>query len=1094
MKAKHYSEIIDTNRRLYKLNKNWRHALGESPGFYKPYFDDSSWDLVDIPHDYSIDKKYSRAGEAQSAYKLGGVGLYRKSFYIKDKKRVLIAFDGIYCDCDIYLNGKFLASHHHGYAPFMVDLTDFLYYDRENILAIRVDNPIPTSRWYSGSGIFRDVDLILADDIYFKEIKINDIGLEENKADVTLKIKASLENKGKNQEKIRISHKLIYDNKVIKTYESEYFTINPAEDLKLESNFQIKYPRLWSPDSANLYKIQSTIEKNGEVLDIVTNDYGFRYLSTSSQNGLKLNGKPIKLKAVCLHHDQGALGAADHYRSILRQVLIMKDMGANAIRVTHNPASSKLIDIANKYGILLIEEIFDGWIIDKNNDYNDYSRFFDKKIGPSYLLNSKEEMTWAEYDLKETLRRNYNSPAIIAYSLGNELMCGTNQSKRKEYLKIAKNLITWAREIDQKRFLTIGDNSLRDGYDPVLLEIEEEISINNGLVGLNYCYSEKYDQIHKDHPNWILWQSESASAINSRSTYDRLGGDLRDDFRLTSFDDSKVAWGNLAAEAWYDVINRDFLMGEAIWTGFDYLGEPTPYNAIARGFPYGKNAPRSSFFGLVDTAGFAKDSYYFYRAQWNDKDTTTHILPAWNEKELGALAKNVPLTVYTNAWAVDLIFTDSNGKKKSLGKKYMEEVKTPAGFAYKKLEGENGHKALYMTWHMPYEKGKIEAISYDKDEKIIENTVGRSKIWTPGDETFIKLHAFYPYFSDDNEKINYITIDLVDKNGQIKIDARDEIFVEVSNNARILALDSGLQTDHEPFKTNHKKAYGGRLLAIVEAAESGPVIVKANGKNLKESQIEIEAKGEFKKSSSIEYDKYLLTFDDETYPEKFIQDSKSWDLVEINKDDDFASYRSFDENIPITLYMKNIKKDARLMTYEMGIFEGEDPILPKSLPLIDNDWEIFYHGKDVDYEAFDKDYFMKNGSFTLKSSLSLCGNTYNGEVKIKKLLEKYRLDAYIEDFALRQERNENQAFFAFDTQQVFGQIEIISASTIEDISFLIGESEDEDTFKVIIPEKIIKEAGTTTYDFGIFAATFIKIKGSIENIDKIRLRSLRIKL
>lgn len=1093
MKTKHFTEKIDTNRRFYKLNKNWRHALGEAPGFYKPYFDDSSWEIVDIPHDYSINRNYSRAGEAQSAYKLAGIGLYRKSFYIGNKKQVLIAFDGIYCDCDIYLNGKYLANHHHGYAPFMIDLTDFLYYDRENILAIKVDNPIPTSRWYSGSGIFRDVDLILTDDIYFKEIKINDIGLEENKADVTLKIKANLENKSKNQEKIRISHKILYDNKIIKTYESENFTINPTEDLNIESNFQIKYPKLWQPDSPHLYKIQSTIEKNGQVLDRVTNDYGFRYLSASSQSGLKLNGKAIKLKAVCLHHDQGALGAADHYRAILRQVLIMKDMGANAIRVTHNPASSKLIDIANKYGILIIEEIFDGWIMDKNNDYNDYSRFFDKKIGTSHLLNSKEEMTWAEYDLKETLRRDYNSPAIIAYSLGNELMCGTNQSKRKDYPKIAKNLLDRAREIDQKRFITIGDNSLRDGYDQILVEIEEEITKSKGLVGLNYCYDKKYDQIHKDYPNWILWQSESASSINSRASYDRLGGDFRKDFMLTSFDDSKVAWGNLASEARYDVINRDFIMGEAVWTGFDYLGEPTPYNAIARGFPYGEKAPRSSFFGIVDTAGFAKDSYYFYRAQWNDKDITTHILPSWNDKELGSLAKNVPLTVYTNAWAVDLIFTDSNGKKKSLGKKYMEEVKTPAGFAYKKLKGENGYKALYMTWHMPYKEGKIEAISYDKDGNIIENTVGRSKIWTPGKETLIRLDAFYPDFSDANEKINYITIDLVDKNGQIKTDARDEIFVEVSNNARLLALDSGLQTDHEPFKIKHKKAYGGRLLAIVEAMESGPVIVKAYGKNLKESQIEIEAKGEFKKAQGIEYDKYLLSFET-TYPEKFTQESMAWNLVEINKDDDFANYKSLVENIPINLYMKYIKKDARLMTYEMGIFEGEVPILPKSLPLIDDKGEVFYHGKDVEYDNYDEEYFIENGSCQIKASLNLCGNTYNGEVEIKKLVEKYRLDAYIEDFALRQAKNENQATFAFDTQQVFGQIEIISAKPIKDISFFIGESEDEDNFKVIRPEKITKEADKTTYDFGIFSATFIKIKGKLENIDKIRLRSLRIKL
>lgn len=1094
MKTKHFTEKIDTNRRFYKLNKNWRHSLGEAPGFYKPYFDDSSWDLVDIPHDYSINRNYSRAGEAQSAYKLAGIGLYRKSFYIKNKKQVLIAFDGIYCDCDIYLNGKYLASHHHGYAPFMIDLTDFLYYDRENILAIRVDNPIPTSRWYSGSGIFRDVDLILKDEIYFKEIKINDIGLEENKADVTLKIKASLENKSKNQEKIRISHKLIYDNKVIKTYESEDFTINPTEDLNIESKIKIKYPKLWQPDSPTLYKIQSTIEKNGQVLDRVTNDYGFMYLSATSQSGLKLNGKAIKLKAVCLHHDQGALDAADHYRAILRQVLIMKDMGANAIRVTHNPASSKLIDIANKYGILLIEEIFDGWIMDKNNDYNDYSRFFDKKIGPSHLLNSKEEMTLAEYDLKETLRRDYNSPAIIAYSLGNELMCGTNQSKRKEYPRIAKNLIRWAREIDQKRHLTIGDNSLRDGYDPILVEIEEEITKSKGLVGLNYCYDKKYDQIHKDYPNWILWQSESASSINSRASYDRLGGDLREDFMLTSFDDSKVAWGNLASEARYDVINRDFIMGEAVWTGFDYLGEPTPYNAIARGYPYGEKAPRSSFFGIVDTAGFAKDSYYFYRAQWNDKDTTTHLLPSWNNKELGSFTENVPLTVYTNAWAVELIFTDSKGKRKSLGKKYMEEVKTPAGFTYKKLKGESGHKALYMTWHLPYKQGKIEAISYDKNGKIIENTVGRSKIWTPGDKTFIKLESFYPYFSDGIKKINYIAIDLVDKNGQIKTDARDEIFVEVSKNARILALDSGFQTDHEPFKTKHKKAYGGRLLAIIEAIDAGPITVKAYGANLQEAKIEIESRGEFKKDQSVEYEKYLLAFDKKNYPEIFTKDAKTWELIEINKDDDFARYESFDENTPINLYIKNLKKDSRLMAYEMGIFEGEDPVLPKSLPLIDDEGEIIYHGKNIEYDNFDEDDFIKNDSSLIKSSLDLCGKTYHGKVKINKLVEKYRLDAYIEDFALRQAKNESEAFFAFDTQQVFGQIEVISTDSLEDISFLIGESEDEDSFKVIRPEKTIKEACKTTYDFGIFSATFIKIKGRLKNIDKILLRSLRIKL
>ena len=549
MISRHFIEKIDGKKRLYKLNSNWRFSLGDNPGFYKLFFDDSKWDLVDIPHDYSIDRPYSEAGEAQSAYKLGGVGLYRKSFIIKNKKRAVLSFDGIYCDSEVYLNGEKLAGHHHGYSPFKIDMTDFLYFDRENLLAIKVKNLIPTSRWYSGSGIYRSVELILTDEIFFDEVKINDYDLEKNADEISLEIRANISNKGKKEEKVNIIHRIYYKNKLIKTYKEEDIRISSAKNIEIISKFAISYPKLWSPDEPNLYKFESIIEKNGQILDKITNDYGFRYLSLSANKGLSLNGETIKLKAVCLHHDQGALGARDFYRAILRQVLIMKDMGTNAIRTSHNPASKNLIDIANKYGILLIEEIFDGWIMDKNNDYNDYSRFFDQKIGKSHLKNSKEDMTWAEYDLKETLRRDYNAPSVIAYSLGNELMCGTNQAKRKEYPKLARKLIKWAREIDQKRFLTIGDNSLRDGYDPILVEIEEEFMKNKGLVGLNYCDGEKYDQIHKDYPDWILWQSESASAVNSRACYDRISDDLRNDFRLTSFDRSKVAWGALASQA-----------------------------------------------------------------------------------------------------------------------------------------------------------------------------------------------------------------------------------------------------------------------------------------------------------------------------------------------------------------------------------------------------------------------------------------------------------------------------------------------------------------------------------------------------------------
>ncbi len=1091
MKSKYYIEKIDTNQRRINLNKSWKFALGDIPGFYKNFFDDSSWDYIDLPHDYSIARPYSKAGEAQSAYKLGGVGLYRKSFIIEDKKRAKLSFDGIYCDVEVFLNGRKLACHHHGYSPFLMDITDFLYYDRENILAIKVDNPIPTSRWYSGSGIYRDVDLILTDDIAFDEVRIDDYGLEDKKGEIDLEIRSFISNKSNFDEEIILEHKLIYKNKLVERYKSEVFYIKAMGEMEVKDRFPISYPRLWSVDNPELYKIESLIKYKGKIIDKITSNYGFRYFTATSSRGFSLNGKSIKLKAVCLHHDQGALGAADYYRAILRQVLLMKDMGANAIRITHNPGSKKLIDIANKEGILLIEEIFDGWILDKNNNYKDYSRYFAQKIGENKLINATCDMTWGEFDLKETLRRDYNAPSIIAYSLGNEILCGTNQTRCKEYPSLARDLISWARELDQKRFLTIGDNSLRDGYDKNLVEIEEELTRSKGLVGLNYCDGDKYDKIHKDHPNWILWQSESASSVNSRACYDRLGDDLREDMRLTSYDESKVAWGNLAAEAWFDVINRDFVMGEAVWTGFDYLGEPTPYNGIERGAPYGFPASRSSFFGIVDTAGFPKDSYYLYRSLWNEKDTTTYILPSWNAKELGDLAENVPIVVYTNASAIELIFTDEDGNIKSLGKKYMEKVRTERGFSYKKVKGKEGPKSLYMTWHMPYEKGEISAISFDVNGKIIRNTVGRSKVKTPTEGTFIKLEAFYPSMGENRDGINFITIDLVDEGGNIKTGASDEISVEVSKNAKLLGLDSGLQTDFEFFATDKKRAYGGRLLAIVKAKGPGPLKLKASGQNLRQAELTIPVWGEFHKRNSLVYDKYLIN----SSPEDLNLEANkkiTWKLIEKGKY--HRTYVGDCESGPINTYVLDIKGEMKLVDYEMGIFEEELPIFPKSLPLVDEEGQIYYHGKEISYDDFDEEKFRREGFVRTRARLKLLGENYKSSVSVRKLVERYRKDAYIEDFALEKRVSEDEIYFAYDTQQIFGEIEIYPQGFFSDFRFFIGESENEGSFKEIRANKIVKDSSKTTFTFEKFPATFIKIIGDVRNISKVRLRSMKIKV
>ncbi|MDO5047011.1 MAG: glycoside hydrolase family 2 TIM barrel-domain containing protein [Anaerococcus sp.] len=1042
-------EVIDKRLGTYDLGSSWKFTLGDRIGFYKKDFDDSLWEDIDLPHDYSIDRDYSKAGEAQSAYKLGGVGLYRKKFIIRDIRKVILLFDGLYCNARVYINEKYLGSHHHGYSPFAFDLTPYLYDDRPNLLAIWVDNPIPTSRWYSGSGIYRSVKLILKNKLSFDlyGIRIDHEDLSKRKDRIKLTINARLVNDSPFTQSFDLGHDLYLANRLLGSVKARSLSIPALSTKEYRLDFTIPYPLLWTLDDPKLHKLVSNIYNGESLLAREEIPYGFSYYKFDKDEGFSLNGEKIKLKGVCIHHDNGALGARDFPRASERKLRILKDMGANMIRITHNPGSKSLIDLANKLGFLLIEEIFDGWILDKNNNYNDYSKYFDKKIGKSELLSANKSMTWAEFDLKETLKRDYNAVAIIGYSLGNEILGGSNQSKRSIYPKILEDLIRWARQVDGKRFLSLGDNTLRDGYDPIFVKMEDRLSEDGSLVGLNYCDGKTYDKIHKDHPGWILWQSESVSSVNSRSCYDRIDGNLKSDMKLTSFDRSKVPWGSFAAKAHFDVIQRDFIGGQAVWTGFDYLGEPTPYNGIGRGDIYGFPAPRSSFFGINDLAGFAKDSYYLYRSLWNEDSYTCHLLPSYNTLDMEKIKGPIPLTVYTNASAVDLIFEDEDGKRRSLGKKYMKDYKTKAGHCYRRTLGEEGYRSLYMTWDFPFQQGSIRAIAYDKFGNIIKNPVGRQYITSKKSKASLRMRAFYPRM----DGINFVSLDIVGPKGQILDNREDEIYIDLLGEGEVLGLDNGDPKDFTSFRSHYKKAYGGRLLLILRSKDNGSIKVRAWAKDLAPKTLSIRGASPSKKASF----KKISRKDPKEDLKKRLRDDETYKVKALNQ------------------YLE--------------VFKDEKIILAKEVPLVDNEGRLLAYGFRASYEGFDLDEFYKKKYYSIRGYVEDFNLSFT--LRLGLIEESSMKDAYIEDFVLGKKLGKDEITYYFDSQQLIGEVEL----KVEDKeTYKVLISEDGKTYERLTYKKTYKNH-TLYLDLGEVKATYIKIQGNLDLIEKLRIRSVKIR-
>lgn len=701
------------------FDSNWKFFLGEATGAESLTFQDLNWKDINLPHDYSLSQDYTENGEAESGYKLGGVGWYRKQFTLGSayaNKKIYLHFDGAYMNAEVYVNGTKVAFHPYGYTAFKVDITDNVKLDGTNLVAVKTDNPVPTSRWYSGSGLYRSVYLESSDKLHFESygVKITTPDLNQNtKTNPKIKVETKILNETDNASDLKVRVRVFNDkNTVVAEHElAQAFSLDKNQNTSKVIEFNMQNPRLWDVDDPYLYRFEVELLKANQVIDKYVKDYGLRYFEFLRETGFKLNGRNLKLKGVSMHHDQGALGAAAYYDAIERQVLILKQMGVNSIRVTHNPSARHLKDAANKHGILLIEEAFDTWSNRKNGNYNDYSVWFKQNVTPYNLVGASSSQKWSEFDVKQMTKEGLNDASIIMWSIGNEIFEGLNTWNISDYPQIATDLATWIDEVDGTRYVTFGDNKLKSGNHG-----EKQRSINvaealhnksgnlKGIIGYNYANGSKYDEGYNNGRNWIIYGSETASSINSRGIYniDRANDSFeRQNKLLTSYDERAVPWGHSAKHAWYDVITRDYVAGEYVWTGFDYLGEPTPWNNTGRGATGGWPSSKSSYFGIVDTAGLPKDSFYFYQSQWNDNVKTLHILPQWNRNEIKLNHRDeVRVVVYSDAKAVELFRLLPDGTRgESLGRKEFTERVTTAGHKYQYHESDR-YQNLELVWNV----------------------------------------------------------------------------------------------------------------------------------------------------------------------------------------------------------------------------------------------------------------------------------------------------------------------------------------------------------------------------------------------------------
>lgn len=717
---------------------------------------ENDYKAVDIPHDWQIYNTYD-------LYSTGD-GYYRKHFTLSDiaGKLFSLRFEGVYMDCEIRLNGEKIFEWKYGYTPFTVPLDKAC--EGENEIVVRVRYQEPNTRWYSGAGIYRNVWLQetgenrIAEDGTYVVSYFEEAGW---RTEIDTEIKCSVSG--------AVRHSL-YDahEKIVWTGTIPF----SPETKKVSLHFEISDPHLWDVEDPYLYTLLTELVIDKETVDRRRERIGYKYVSYDKNEGVFLNGKHMKLNGVCMHHDLGALGSAVNRSATLRQLMILKDMGVNSIRTSHNPPSVEFMELCDELGILVDSELFDMWEL-KKTDY-DYARFFPE---------------WHERDVRSWIRRDRNHVSVIMWSIGNEIY-DTHASSRG--VELTKELTRCVRIDDYKKAhpITIGSNYMRwEGAQNCAEEID--------LVGYNYI-EDAYDDHHAKHPDWVIYGSETGSTLQSRGVYHfpaSVYATTYDDLHCSSLLNCATGWS--APNLEYNITvdrNRKFSLGQYIWTGFDYIGEPTPYRT------------KNSYFGAIDTAGFPKDAYYAYRAEWHkNAPAFVHLFPYWDFNE-GQL---IDIFIFSNCAKTELFV---NGESKGVYKHNHES-------------GDN----LSGRWQVPYHRGEIRAVGYDDNgTKVCEHVR-----YSFTDPAKIVLKPDKTTLSADGEDMIFVEVSTADKDGNPVENARNRINVDVSGAGRLVGMDNGDSTDYEQYKTNSRKLFYGKLLIMIAAkAETGKIELKVSSPDL----------------------------------------------------------------------------------------------------------------------------------------------------------------------------------------------------------------------------------------------------------------------
>ncbi|WP_333769356.1 glycoside hydrolase family 2 TIM barrel-domain containing protein [Streptomyces sp. IBSBF 2435] len=830
-----------TSGRTIDLGDGWRFALVNPAGITDPTgayadaaapgYDDSRWRTVAIPHDWSIEQTPTTDSGTSggTGFLPGGLGWYRTSFTLPRStsgRRVSIEFDGVYMDSVVYCNGTQVGNHPYGYTGFAFDLTDLLHTDgrTRNVIAVQVRNQLPSSRWYSGSGIYRNARLVVTDPVHLARwgTYVTTPGLADTirggRATVRAEISAVDETGAGRKATVVATVRDPDGRQVAKASAPLHLPATGQGTVTLD--IPVTRPRLWSQDSPHLYELDAEVLVDGRTVDSFPTTFGFRYVAIDPDRGLTVNGEYAKLQGVDLHHDQGALGSAVNPDALLRQMTIMKSMGVNAFRTSHNPPSPEMIRVCEQLGIVMMVEAFDCWHTGKTT--YDYHRFFDANSAA---------------DIAEMVVAARNSPAVIMWSIGNEIPDSTSTAG----LDMAQGLIDTVRAHDPSRPVVIGSDKYR-GLPAAGSAADLMLAKLDGL-GLNYNTAASVDALHARYPHLFLFESESSSETSTRGAYQEpehlnTGENYTPGKRdASSFDNNLASWTISGEYGLKKDRDRRFFAGQFLWSGTDYIGEPTPYSV----FPV-----KTSFFGAVDTAGFPKDMYHLFRSQWTT-EPMVHLVPMdWTDHKPGEI---VEVWAYSNVDTVELFLGGRSlgvrrfdTKRTTDGRTYLETTEAtgddrtvtggPYPGSYTSPNGSAGK--LHLTWRVPFAPGELKAVA-----KRGGRTVATDVLRTAGEPHTVRLLPDRDTLPADGRSLVYVTAEVIDARGTV-VPGADHLITFKVDGGSLAGVDNGRQESAERYQASTRTAFHGKALAIVRAGTSaGRLTVTATAAGLHKSTAQV---------------------------------------------------------------------------------------------------------------------------------------------------------------------------------------------------------------------------------------------------------------